>query len=112
MKLSLPLPPSINATYKTGRGVFYKSDKAKVWENTAGHILLPLRPKNPLEGQLCVNITMFLKRDRDIDGSLKLLFDLLQKMGFCINDSQIYDLRVKKLKDKDNPHIEVEIKLL
>ena len=108
--LTLPLPPPINQTYGIGNRRMYKTDKAKEWENLAGYILLPLRPKNPMKGRLCAKFTMFLKWDRDLDSSLKLLFDLMQKMRFYVNDSQIDEMRIKKVKDKENPRLEIEIK--
>ena len=84
----------------------YKSQKALDWEVSTGYILLPLRPKNPMKGLLCVTVTMFLKYSRDIDSSQKLLFDLLQKMGFYLNDKQIDEMHIYRAKDKLNPPLD------
>ena len=35
--ITLTLPPSINATYKSGNGVFYKSAKAREWFKISGY---------------------------------------------------------------------------
>lgn len=107
--ITLPLPPSINATYKRNANNFYKSNEAKAWEEEAGYILMQYRPQKPLLGALFCQIDLFLKRDRDVDGSNKLVIDLLEKMKFFENDSQIEHLNIKKFVDKKNPRLEIQI---
>ena len=112
--ITLPLPPTTNHTYLTTKYKHgtYKSKEAKDWENLAGYELIPYRPKKPLLGALYCQIDLFLKRDRDVDGSNKLVLDLLQAMRFYENDSQITHLNIRKFVDKTNPRMEIDIKSL
>lgn len=104
LRFTLPLPPTLNATYKTGNGKFYKDAKAKVWEKEVGWIV---KQKKPLEGVIKVEIDMYLKRDRDIDSSLKLILDTMAHCGVYNNDNQVAVLYVTKETDKDNPRMSV-----
>lgn len=113
--IKLDLPPSINAIYKTTRtGGFYKSEKAKEWEKTAGYQVLASKPPSrrpyDLVGPIYLGIDMYFARDRDIDSSIKILCDLLQKMRVYENDSQIIHLNVRKYKvKKGEEHVELDV---
>ena len=97
--MRLSLPPSINATYKTNRfGSFYKSKEAKDWEIEAGYQIIAQKPLQNLTGDVKVTICMMFARDRDVDSSLKVILDLLQKQNIYLNDSQVMDLHVLKIK--------------
>lgn len=111
MKIILPLPTSINATYKTGNGRFYKSEKARIWEKEAMIAYLQQRDSSyyfDLGMPLYLGIKMFVKRDRDIDSGLKIILDFLQGRVYA-NDNQINHLEVQKFVDKDNPRVEISI---
>jgi crossover junction endodeoxyribonuclease RusA len=116
MNFTLPLPPPLNAVYKTGQGRFYKSKKAKDWEQEAYFVIKSqtrrYKSLQELTSPLYVGITLFLKRDRDIDSSMKLLFDLLEDAGIIENDNLIEHLNIKKFMDKKNPRMEIEIETL
>ncbi len=113
MKITLPMPPSLNHTYQfTKIGRYYKVPQAIQWELEAGMMLLSSKPRKPLLGVLFCQIDMFLARDRDIDSSLKLVLDTLAKLGFYENDKQIEMLVVKKYKDEKEPRLEIQLKLL
>ena len=43
---------------------------------------------------------LYTSRDRDIDGSLKPVLDVLQHADVIKNDSQIYKLDIEKVKCK------------
>lgn len=111
INLILPLPTALNATYRTGKGNFYKSSEAKAWETEAFYDIKRQYRGTPVETPCYVGIEMFLKRDRDIDSSLKVGIDILQKAGVIKNDGLITHLNVKKYKDK-NPRMEVCIERL
>ncbi len=98
--LILPLPPSINATYKTGKGIFYKSSEAKEWEKIAGWTVKKTYKHNPLSSPIYVGIDFFFKTKRDIDGGIKLILDLLQRQGVVVNDNLVEHLNVRKYVDK------------
>lgn len=106
-------PSSTNHTYHTSGGKWYKSASMVEWERDCLWLLkgkvkkVKLSPVNTL----CVNICFFFgnKRKNDIDGRIKPVLDLLQKLGAYEDDSLITDLIVAKRFDKEKPRIEVDI---
>ena len=115
---------------KTKDGRFFigkKSDsKAQQTENELLMMLYPYRPEKPLEGALKLKIKWVYpfrksepKKNRqgellcctrpDIDNLCKLLFDIMTRLGFWLDDSQIADLQFTKCWS-DNPRIEILIK--
>lgn len=112
MKFIVPLPPTLNATYKTGQGRFYKAKVAKDWEEEAGYLILSkmvkLREKRITE-PCSVELDMYINRDRDIDSSIKIVLDLLQSSRILENDRLVHDLHVNKFINKQDPHLEVNI---
>ena len=107
MKITLPLPTSINATYRSGNGHYWKSDEARIWEATAMFAYAKqAKQLKPVDGNVILEIKFFLKRDRDIDSGLKILLDFLQGR-FYENDRQVQELDVVKFVDKENPRVEV-----
>lgn len=105
-KYTLPLPPTLNHTYQMGKGRYYMVQSAKDWLTEVGWLM---KSKTPVKSPVKIEIDMFLKRDRDIDSSLKLTLDALQKFGVIENDKQIVDLRVRKKFDKNNRRLEVRL---
>ena len=67
-----------------------------------------MKYRKPFLGPVEAFLTMFLVRDRDIDSSLKLILDILQKQGVYLNDRQVEALHVFKRKDPD-PRIELQV---
>jgi len=112
LALVLDLPPTLNHTYIPTRKGMRKSEEAKAWQTYSGITATQTLRKNSLEsdlkGKYALSITYYLKRDRDIDGSLKLLLDSLQGIVYE-NDSQVVKLIVEKWKS-NNPRMEVIIK--
>jgi len=104
------LPPTDNHLYgQTGhRRFMYK--QGRDWKE---EVSLLARAQNPklIEGDVRAEITFYLKRERDIQGSLKVLFDALEGIIYN-NDKQIVDFRVFKKFDKENPRVELIIKSL
>lgn len=113
MIFELEIPPTLNHTYRVGRGgVFYKDAKASVWMRYA--VLTTQSHHKAIQtitGPCYVGIIMILKRDRDIDSSLKMSLDALQKAGVMKNDSQIVHLNVKKEKG-EIPKMIIEVQAL
>lgn len=81
--------------------------EAKEWREQALWILKGL--EKPLQDQTEISITYYLKRERDCDGSHKLIIDTLAKAGWYTNDSVILDIHLHKRFDKQLPRVEVEI---
>lgn len=108
--LSLPLPPSINRTYKRGPGSFYKSDEAKAWEEESLWTLKKQWKKTPLACDVSLIITFyFANKRRDLSSGLKILEDVLEKGGIYKNDRQIRTEMIYKKYDKDNPRVEIRV---
>ncbi len=108
IELTLPMPPSINAMYKRGRGhSFYKTEEAKDWTTECLWLLKKNRKK--CKGNVDVSLTFYFKRESDIDNRIKPLLDLFQEAGILENDKQVYSLLVNKKNDKKNPRVDVEI---
>lgn len=51
----------------------------------------------------------FPSEAHDLDGALKIVLDMLQKIGAVKNDNKNYKLIIDKYIDKANPRIELEI---
>ena len=107
--LTLSLPPPLNQAYSTVRGYIYKTRIARDWEEKAGWELKKQWKEDRFDCDCYCGISLFLKRDRDIDSSLKLLLDLLQRQKVIKNDILISHLNIKKFMDKENPRCEVEV---
>lgn len=113
MKFTIKTPyVSTNALYTlsktTGKRIL--TDKARVsketiaWEAKAG-----MKGQKMYTGPVRVEIYLYFptKRKRDID-NIKSLIDALT--GVCWkDDSQIYELMIRKYHDKENPRVEVLI---
>jgi len=110
MTITLPLPPSINRTYKTGNGHFYKSREAHDWETEAlWEIKRQVRYPYPMLGRLSVHLTFYFERDSDIDSRIKAVLDVLQKGQAISNDRDITHLEVLKIIDKVKPRADIRI---
>lgn len=107
--LVLPLPPSLNQTYKIGKGRFYKNKEAKEWEREAGWEIKKQWKKKPLRGRIYLCVWWFFSRERDIGSGMKILEDLLQTQQVYLNDNQIYHEHIYKDFDIVSPRVEVEV---
>lgn len=108
MIFTLPLPPTTNSSYKTTKtGGFYTTQKHKDWFVDAGWTVKLGYKGKSIKDEVVVDITLYLKKDRDIDGSIKPILDLLQRQGVYTNDSQVVELSVAKETDKTYPRVVV-----
>ena len=108
MIFTFPLPPTTNSSYRTTKtGGFYTTQKHKDWFTEAGWISKKEYKGKPIKDEVVVDITLYLKTDRDIDGSVKPILDLLQRQGVYVNDSQVVELSVAKETDKAHPRVVV-----
>ena len=106
MKIVLPLPPTTNHTYYHVHNMKILSKEARAWREEAMWTLKAHKGENPTE----VTVTFYLKRDRDVEGSHKLMFDSMTKAGVIVDDKFILDVHLHKRIDKNNPRMEVEWK--
>lgn|SRR3990167_2748166 len=101
------LPPGINETYLIGNKHFYKSEKAKRWEEDAAYIIgseaQEWEDKSEWYG---INITL-CNSNYDVDSSIKIVIDTIsRKLGF--NDKRILKQCSEKVKS-DEKGIMIEL---
>jgi len=107
MKIILPLPPSDNMTYGQRGKIRFMYKVAKDWKRDASLIAKSEGVKYTEEDVIVGEIHFYLKHWRDIQGSLKILFDALEGVRYK-NDNQVKQFgAVYRHKDKKNPRIEV-----
>jgi len=111
IKLTIPGNPiSVNhylGNYTLGKRVVrFKTKKAKEYQELCKKIYKGKIQKSKLK----MSIFLFFgdKRRRDVDNYSKVILDSLQGIAYD-DDSQIYELFVKKEIDKNNPRVEVEL---
>ena len=103
------LPPTDNNLYgQTGRRRFMYN-KGKEWKEYAIWTAMSQYKGEPLRDDIEATVKFFLKRDRDIHGSLKLIWDCLENVCYE-NDKQIVVEHLYKEKGCDNSYLLVEIK--
>jgi Holliday junction resolvase RusA-like endonuclease len=103
-------PVGVNATYRTGRGRWFKSPEAEAYR-TALQLVAKraMRGKAPMSGELEVRLLFaFATARNDIDGPIKSSLDALESVVYQ-NDRQVGALKVRKIKDPEAPRVEVEV---
>ncbi|HYP61263.1 MAG TPA: RusA family crossover junction endodeoxyribonuclease [Thermomicrobiales bacterium] len=122
LRLTLPLPPSINSQYVTvGRrrvlskeAKSFKSDVRKLIDRLRTSGKLPVQIEAGLQGSLLgVYMTFHFETPfrRDLDGGLKIALDsLAEALGF--DDRMVVDIHLIKQMDTLNPRLEVEIETI
>ena len=110
----IPLPPSVNSLYRS----FMQGRTVRTILSKVGRegIFIPLasieRPHVTLDGRLSVSIDLYFPTLRrcDIDNRIKGTLDVLTKAGVWVDDSQIDDLRIRRMGiDRVRPRAEVTV---
>lgn len=111
LKLILPYPPSINSLYATFRGRRIISAKGKKFKADVA-LLAKQQGAQILKNELSVTFRVFRpKRIGDLDNRLKITQDALK--GICFeDDKQITEIHAYRFDDRNNPRIEIDIKML
>lgn len=106
----LPLPPSDNSCYGHHGKFRFMFKIAKDWkENAHKTAKKQYKGKITTEDVVIRKIIFYLKHWRDIQGSLKLLFDVMEGVVYE-NDRQVKQFGpVIKRSDKENPRVEIDI---
>lgn len=122
LRLTLPIPPSINEQYATVNGMRVSTVVARRFKQQVRQKLTALE----LEGKLGETLRAHLRQDylalllifyfetplkRDLDGGLKITQDALcESLG--INDNRIVTIHLVKYIDPLHPHLDVELEVL
>jgi crossover junction endodeoxyribonuclease RusA len=98
VEFELPYPPSVNHYWRmVGRRMVVSREGRRFRERVAA--TLAALGVRPLDGPLAVEIELYPpdRRRRDVDNTQKALLDALEKGRAYHDDSQIVDLRTRKL---------------
>jgi crossover junction endodeoxyribonuclease RusA len=122
LRLTLPIPPSINEQYATVNGMRVSTVVARRFKQQVRQKLTALER----EGKLDETSRAHLRQDylalllvfyfetplkRDLDGGLKITQDALcESLG--INDNRIVTIHLVKYIDPLHPHLDVELEAL
>lgn len=124
IRLTLPMPPSINAQYTLAKGTKKRvlTKAAKDFKKQAGNVILLLQQQSkitPVEEKALANnllgvyMTFYFETPmrRDLDGGLKIALDTIAtSLGF--DDRNVVDLHLTKQIDPLHPRLEVEIETI
>ena len=122
LRLTLPLPPSINEQYATVDGRRVSSQVARRFKQQVKTLLRSLERQGVLSGELRDQLrqgylALFLDfyfptpLKRDLDGGLKITQDALcENLG--LNDNRVVDIHLTKHIDPLHPHLYVELEAL
>lgn len=113
MRLTLPIPPSVNQCYRRSARGIYKTDIASVWQTSAGWLAKQWHKGQPIDTKCVLNVWVWWpdKRRRDLDNLCKLTLDALT--GIVWTDDHLVLTRFQDYSiDKGNPRMEIEVEVL
>jgi crossover junction endodeoxyribonuclease RusA len=122
LRLTLPLPPSINEQYATVGGHRVSTKVARRFKQQVRDILRSLESQGVLHDDLRSALrqsylALFLDfyfttpLKRDLDGGLKITQDALCE-GLALNDNRVVDIHLTKHIDPLHPHLYVELEAI
>lgn len=122
IRLTLPLPPSINEQYATVDGHRVSTVVARRFKRQVLDILRSLERQGQLSDELRTHfgqcyLTLFLDfyfstpLKRDLDGGLKITQDAICE-GLGLNDNRVVDIHLTKHIDPLHPHLYVELEAI
>ncbi|MFL5656873.1 MAG: RusA family crossover junction endodeoxyribonuclease [Ktedonobacteraceae bacterium] len=122
LRLTLPLPPSINEQYATVGGHRVSTKAARRFKQQVRDILRSLESQGVLHDELRSTLrqsylALFLDfyfttpLKRDLDGGLKITQDALCE-GLALNDNRVVDIHLTKHIDPLHPHLYVELEAI
>lgn len=104
-------PPSKSNSYTPVGNRMFKKQNVKDYEKT--FILQYRLHHKRIEGYFKLTMTVYFPSEsHDLDGSLKVILDCLQKLGAVKNDKNNKELHIYKEIDEANPRIEFELDAL
>lgn len=99
LKINFPYPPSINHLWRRGRNFTYLSSEGRIfYARVVPEVKKQQRDVATFTGRLSVSIKLFPPdfRRRDIDNTVKVIFDALTKAGIWLDDSQVDRLKIER----------------
>ena len=122
LRLTLPLPPSINEQYATVDGRRVSSLTARRFKQQVQTMLRSLERQGVLDddlrerlrqGYLSLFLDFYFSTPlrRDLDGGLKITQDALCD-GLGLNDNRVVDIHLTKHIDPLHPHLYVELEAI
>jgi crossover junction endodeoxyribonuclease RusA len=122
LRLTLPIPPSINEQYATVNGRRVSTASARRFKQHVHNKLAALERNGMLtdelrehlrEGFLSLFLAFYFETPlkRDLDGGLKITQDALCE-GLGLNDNRIVTIHLVKYIDPLHPHLDVELEAL
>ncbi|MDQ6659483.1 MAG: RusA family crossover junction endodeoxyribonuclease, partial [Chloroflexota bacterium] len=122
LRLTLPLPPSINEQYATVNGHRVSSIVARRFKKQVRDTLRTLERQGTISAELRTSLrqnylALFLDfyfatpLKRDLDGGLKITQDSLCE-GLGLNDNRVVDIHLIKHIDPLHPHLDVELEAI
>lgn len=125
MRFTSPLPPSTNeylgkrVAYAGGKPYVqvYKTTKAMGYEKYMVKMLKRIAKEQdwivPTKNEYVeMHLVYYMnKLGRDIDNTFKMLIDALANAGLIINDDKVIPIPHDIFIDKDNPRIEIELRV-
>ena len=122
LRLTLPLPPSINEQYATVGGRRISTKAARSFKQQVRDILRSLESQGVLHADLrsalrqsylalFLDFSSTTPLKRDLDGGLKITQDALCE-GLALNDNRVVDIHLTKHIDPLHPHLYVELEAI
>ncbi len=122
LRVTLPVPPSINHQYATVNGRRLLSSSGRAYKTYVGQQVWLALAQSPARfslrgrlqsGPLALTIRFFFASAlrRDLDGGLKIAQDAICE-GLGLNDNRIIETHLYKEVDKADPRIEVSLSFL
>jgi crossover junction endodeoxyribonuclease RusA len=122
VRLTLPLPPSINEQYATVDGRRISTVVARRFKQQVRDALRTLERQGNLSDELrqtlhqhhlalLLDFYFTTPHKRDLDGGLKIAQDALCE-GLGINDNRIVDIHLMKHIDPLRPHLYIELEVI
>ena len=117
LKLTLPLPPTLNSAYRNVAGIGrVKTKRVKEWAKEACLSLIGMGLSGiPLAPPYRVVLGLYFgdNRKSDIANREKIAVDFLVDQGVISDDSHIDEMVIRRLGvDRSNPRVEIEIETL
>ncbi len=122
LRLTLPLPPSINEQYATVNNRRVSTSVARRFKHEVKARLRALEQQGLLSDELCsqfqqshlallLDFYFATPLKRDLDGGLKITQDALCE-GLKLNDNRVVDIHLMKHIDPLHPHLYVELEAI